>query len=189
MHISRKNEKYFYFSFTLKDTEIFPKLLFWSVSLSNSCCVPQSISSYLSIFDDSSDPLKTENGHHSINLTDDVVHLQSLFKHKTGSLLEWWIWNAVSSKNKYYCKRTQMSWDATTNMTPIDGWICLLLMFLLRAFYCIQMKPSCKLYIMEELSSRNWCIKQECGSIQRRSWSQSTSLVNELSHKLGYQQM
>ena len=24
------------------------------------------------IFDDSSDPLKTENGHHSINLTDDV---------------------------------------------------------------------------------------------------------------------
>ena len=24
------------------------------------------------IFDDSSDPFKTENGHHSINLTDDV---------------------------------------------------------------------------------------------------------------------
>ena len=28
MHIPRKNEKYFYFSLTLKDTEIFPKLLF-----------------------------------------------------------------------------------------------------------------------------------------------------------------
>ena len=82
-----------------------------------------------------------------------------------------------------------MSWDATTNMTQMDGWICLLLMFLLRAFYCIQMNPLCKLYIMEELSSRNWCIKQECGSIQRRSWSQSTTIVNEMSHKLAYQQM
>ena len=39
------------------------------------------------MFDDSSDPFKTENGHHSINLTGDVVHL-SLFKHKTGSLLK-----------------------------------------------------------------------------------------------------
>ena len=28
MHIPRKNEQYFYFSLTLKDTEIFPKLLF-----------------------------------------------------------------------------------------------------------------------------------------------------------------
>ena len=28
MHIPRKKEKYFYFSLTLKDTEIFPKLLF-----------------------------------------------------------------------------------------------------------------------------------------------------------------
>ena len=28
----RKNEQYFYFSLTLKDTEIFPKLLFLSVS-------------------------------------------------------------------------------------------------------------------------------------------------------------
>ena len=27
-NIPRKNEKYFYFSLTLKDTEIFPKLLF-----------------------------------------------------------------------------------------------------------------------------------------------------------------
>ena len=25
----RKSEQYFYFSLTLKDTEIFPKLLFW----------------------------------------------------------------------------------------------------------------------------------------------------------------
>ena len=81
-----------------------------------------------------------------------------------------------------------MSWDATKNI-QMDGWICLLLMFLLRAFYCIQMNPLCKLYIMEELSSRNWCIKQECGSIQRRSWSQSTSFVNEMSHNLAYQQM
>ena len=56
--------------------------------LSNSSCVPQSISCYLFIFDDTGDPFKTENGHHSINLTDDVVHLQSLFKHKTGSLLK-----------------------------------------------------------------------------------------------------
>ena len=47
-----------------------------------------------------------------------------------------------------------MSWDATTNMTQMDGSICLLLMFLLRAFYCIQMNPLCKLYLMEELSSR-----------------------------------
>ena len=51
-----------------------------------------------------------------------------------------------------------MSWDATTNMTQMDKCICLLLMFLLRAFYCIQTNPLCKLYIMEELSSRNWCI-------------------------------
>lgn len=28
MHILRQNEQYFYFSLTLKDTEIFPKLLF-----------------------------------------------------------------------------------------------------------------------------------------------------------------
>ena len=82
-----------------------------------------------------------------------------------------------------------MSWDATTNMKQMDGWICLLLMFLLRAFYCIQMNPLCKLYIREELSSRICCIKQERGSIQRRSWSQSTSFVNEMSHKLAYQQM
>ena len=40
------------------------------------------------MFDDSSDLFKTENGHHSINLTDDVFHLQSLFKHKTGILLK-----------------------------------------------------------------------------------------------------
>ena len=43
----------------------------------------------INFFDDgSSDPFKKENAHHSINLTDDVVHLQSLFKHKTGSLLK-----------------------------------------------------------------------------------------------------
>ena len=54
-------------------------------------------------------------------------------------------------------------------------------MFLLGAFYCVQMNPLCKLHIMEELSSRNGCIKQECGSIQRRSWSHSTYFVNEMS--------
>ena len=32
MRIHRKNEHYFYFSLTLKDAEIFPKLLFWSDS-------------------------------------------------------------------------------------------------------------------------------------------------------------
>ena len=42
----------------------------------------------INLFDDSSDPFKKENAHHSINLTDDVVHLQSLFIHKTGSLLK-----------------------------------------------------------------------------------------------------
>ena len=67
-----------------------------------------------------------------------------------------------------------MSWDATTNMTLQMDEFVLLLMFLLGAFYCVQMNPLCKLYIMEELSSRNGCIKQECGSIQRRSWSHST---------------
>ena len=38
------------------------------------------------IFDDSSDPFKTENGHHSINLTDDVCSPSK--PDKAGSLLE-----------------------------------------------------------------------------------------------------
>ena len=39
----RKNKQYFHFSSPLKDTEIFPKLLFWTL---NSSCVPQLISYY-----------------------------------------------------------------------------------------------------------------------------------------------
>ena len=41
-----------------------------------------------------------------------------------------------------------MSWHATTNMTQMDGgeFVCYK-RFLMRAFYCVQMKPLCKLYI------------------------------------------
>ena len=140
----------------------------------------------LFIFDDSSDQFKTENGHHSINLTDDAFHLQNLFKHKTGSLL-----NIMLFPQKINTTARGPKWAGMRqmNMTQMDGWICLLLMFPLGAFYSIQMNPLCKMYIMEELSSRNWCIKQECGSLQRRSWSHWTSYVNEMSHKLAYQQM
>ena len=42
------------------------------------------------IFDDSSDPFKTENGHHSINLTDDVCSPSK--PDKAGNLLERCIW-------------------------------------------------------------------------------------------------
>ena len=81
-----KNKQYFHFSSPLKDTEIFLKLLFWTL---NSSCVPQLFLIIIYIFDDSSDLFKTENGHHSINLTDRMfVHLQSLLKHKAGNLLE-----------------------------------------------------------------------------------------------------
>ena len=86
----------------------------------------------------------------------------------------------TSAKGPKWARMRQQTWHKW-----MDGWISLLLLFLLRAFYCIQTNSLCKLYIMEELSSRNWCIKQECGSIQRRSWSQ---FVNEMSHKLAYQQ-
>ena len=85
----------------------------------------------------------------------------------------------TSAKGPKWARMRQQTWDKW-----MDGWICLLLLFLLRAFYCVQTNSLCK-YIMEELSSRNWCITQECGSIQRRSWSQ---FVNEMSHKLAYQQ-
>ena len=35
-----------------------------------------------------------------------------------------------------------MSWDVTTNMTQMDGSE-----FVMRAFYCVQINPLCKLYI------------------------------------------
>ena len=44
----------------------------------------------------------------------------------------------------------------TTAKHDTNGWMNLsVIMFLLGAFYCIQMNPLCKLYIMEELSRRN----------------------------------
>ena len=88
-----------------------------------------------------------------------------------------------------------MSWDAITNMTQMDGWICLLLTFLLIAFYCIQMNPLCKFY--NDSFRKNYQVdtdtlnKYVVQYRQRRSseWSQSTSFVNEMFHKLAYQQM
>ena len=62
----------------------------------------------------------------------------------------------------------------------MDEFVCYCFCWELWAFYGILMNPSCNVYIMEELSNRNWCIKEECGPIQRRSWSQSTSVVNEI---------
>ena len=75
----------------------------------------------------------------------------------------------------------------------MDGWICLLLMFLLRAFYCIQLKPLCKFY--SDSFGKNYQVDTDALNKyvvqyrQRRSWSQSTSFVNEMFHKLAYQQM
>ena len=85
MHPEKKNNTYF--SSPLEDTDIFPKLLFWSDSWVTAPVFHKRFL-VINLFDDSSDPFKKENAHHSINLTDDVVHLQSLFKHKTGSLLK-----------------------------------------------------------------------------------------------------
>ena len=86
MHPEKKNNTYF--SSPLEDTDIFPKLLFWSDSWIHILCSTINFLLLIYIFNDSSDPFKTENGHHNINLTDDVVHLHSLLKHKTGRVLE-----------------------------------------------------------------------------------------------------
>ena len=40
-----------------------------------------------------------------------------------------------------------MSWDATTNMTQMDGGEFVCYNERMRAFYCVQMNPLCKLYI------------------------------------------
>ena len=55
-----KNEQFFYFSLTIKDTEIFPKLLVWSGSLVTAPVFPNRFHIHQFIFDDSSDPFKTE---------------------------------------------------------------------------------------------------------------------------------
>ena len=75
----------------------------------------------------------------------------------------------------------------------MNGWICLLLMFLFRAFYCIQMNPLCKFY--SHFFGKNYLVDSDVLNKyviqyrQRRSWSQSTSFVNEMFHKLAYQQI
>ena len=88
VHTPKKRTVLLFF-FNSKNTEIFPKLLFWSDSwVTAPVFHNRFLVINLHLMTCSSNPFKTENGHHSINLTDDVVHLQSLFKHKTWSLLK-----------------------------------------------------------------------------------------------------
>ena len=101
------------------------------------------------------------------------VHLQSLLKLNTWSLLEGCIL-CCFLKNEIPLLRdpNELGCD-NKHDTNGWGWSCLLLMFLMRTFYCVQMNALCKLYrrtLSEELSSRYWCIKQECGSMQVRMW-------------------
>ena len=87
----------------------------------------------------------------------------------------------TSAKGPKCAEMRQQTWHKW-----MDEFVCYLC-FCWELF--IQRTPLCKLYITEELSSRNWYFKHECGSRQRRSWSQSTSFVSEMSHILAYQQM
>ena len=60
-------------------------------------------------------------------------------------------------------------------------------------FYCIQMNPLCKFYT--DSFGKNYQVDTDALNKyvvqyrQRRSWSKSTSFVNEMFHKLAYQQM
>ena len=75
------------------------------------------------------------------------AHLQSLLKHKTECLLDGCIL-CCFLKNEIPLLRDPNEWRCD-NKHDTNGWrwICLLLMFLIRAFYCVQMNPLCKLYI------------------------------------------
>ena len=75
------------------------------------------------------------------------VHLQSLLKHKTGSLLDGCRLCCFLEKEMPLLRDpNELGCDSKHE---INGWqwICLLLLFLMRAFYCVQMNPLCKLYI------------------------------------------
>ena len=76
----QKNEKYFYFSLTLKDTEIFPKLLFWNNSWVTATVFHNRfliINLYLMTVD------------HSINLTDGVYSPSKPVKTEDRKFVRW----------------------------------------------------------------------------------------------------
>ena len=76
-----------------------------------------------------------------------LVHHQSLLKHKTRSLLE-------GCRLCFFLKKempllrdpNELGYDSKQDTNGWQ-WICLSLMFLMRAFYCVQMNPLCKLNI------------------------------------------
>ena len=58
-------------------------------------------------------------------------------------------------------------------------------MFLMRAFYCVQMKPLCKLYIQPY--RKNY--QADTDALNKNMWFNTEENVNEIFHKLAYQQM
>ena len=76
-----------------------------------------------------------------------LVHHQSLLKHKTGSLLEGCRLCCFLKKEMPLLRHPNELGCDNKHDTNGWQWICLLLMLLMRAFYCVQMNPLCKLYI------------------------------------------
>ena len=59
-----------------------------------------------------------------------------------------------------------MSWNATTNMTEMDGgeFVCYKC-FSWEPFYCVQMNPLCKLYI--EPYGKNYMYQADTGALNK----------------------
>ena len=58
-----------------------------------------------------------------------------------------------------------MSWNATTNMTEMDGGEFVCFMFLMRAFYSVEMNPLCKLFI--EPYGKNYMYEADTGALNK----------------------
>ena len=76
-----------------------------------------------------------------------LVHHQSLLKRKTGSLLEGCRLCCFLKKEMPLLRDPNELRCDNKHDTSGWQWICLLLLFLMRPFYCVPMNPLCKLYL------------------------------------------
>ena len=73
-------------------------------------------------------------------------------------------------------------------MTEMDGgeFVCYKC-FSWEPFYCVQMNPLCKLYI--EPYGKNYMYQADTGALNKNIRFNTEENVNEMFHKLAYQQM
>ena len=57
----------------------------------------------------------------------------------------------------------------------------------MRAFYCVEMNPLCKLFI--EPYGKNYMYQADTGALNKNKVQYTEENVNEMFHKLAYQQM